>query len=246
MASFGDMTIEELKDYISSVSDNPIDVEEAEEFGDIIDDLDEEEKKTKLRALPFSRYFGEMNLTRDQIQARLELASLLKEVIATTTALIAIQQQFGQYGELMATNQLASEYARVAQDFLSSGDAEWLSRYTQQYATDYVKATFQHGNDKWFTSDDRATFNAENEANTILNHGEFTNAQSRGYYHKQWLTMEDSRVRDTHRAIDRQIIPIDDFFRVGDASMLYPKDVDNASDFPEEYVNCRCSIKYLP
>lgn len=56
-----------------------------------------------------------------------------------------------------------------------------------------------------------------------------------GFTHKAWETMDDDRVRDSHRQCEAQgSIPIDDKFHNG---LQYPGDPEGG---PEETVNCRC------
>lgn len=241
-----DYSIDELKNYISSGSDNFTDLDEAEEIQEYIDHNRNGEKKEKKRSLPFDLYFGEMDLTDLQKKDRKEFAEKMQEIVLTILTLIEIQEQMGEVNELMTVNQLSGDYQRLAVDYLDSDDYDWVSEYSQQYAKDFVDTTIENWNDEWYRSQDRATYNAENEANTILNRKDFTEAKKRGFFHKEWVTMRDKRVRETHQEVDGEVIPIDDFFQVGEAQMLYPKDIANAVDYPEEYVNCRCSIVYRP
>src|SRR5699024_4904213 len=60
-----------------------------------------------------------------------------------------------------------------------------------------------------------------------------------GYTHKRWMTRYDSRVRDTHRAADRQTVFLDEAFTVGGSSLQYPG--DPMGDF-DEIIGCRCVI----
>ena len=89
-------------------------------------------------------------------------------------------------------------------------------------------------------------FIAENEANTMYEDEDYILALKEGMTRKKWVTIQDRRVRDTHREVEGVTIPIDEFFQVGNAQMLYPKDVINGGGYPEEIVNCRCSCIYLP
>ena len=97
--------------------------------------------------------------------------------------------------------------------------------------------------DSWYLSQDRITYNAENEANTVMNYKDYTEARGTKKY-KTWYTEMDDRVRPTHVPLEGETVPIDDLFVVGAALMRYPKDVEYAADHPEEIVGCRCSIEY--
>lgn len=64
--------------------------------------------------------------------------------------------------------------------------------------------------------------------------------RNEGYTHKRWATRYDSRVRDTHAAVDRVTIPLEETFLVGGCSMRYPAD-PMASNVGEA-INCRCVL----
>ncbi len=98
--------------------------------------------------------------------------------------------------------------------------------------------------DSWYVSIDRAKFNAENEANTVLNKADYNRAVNAGYIRKRWLTMADEKVRATHREVNGVTIPIDGVFVVGDSLFDFPKSL-KYNPSPDEYVNCRCGIMYL-
>jgi SPP1 gp7 family putative phage head morphogenesis protein len=57
---------------------------------------------------------------------------------------------------------------------------------------------------------------------------------------KQWITTLDGRTRATHAQAHGQIVGIDEYFKVGDALLMFPGDI---CDKPEEVINCRCTIK---
>ena len=98
--------------------------------------------------------------------------------------------------------------------------------------------------DSWYVSLDRAKFNAENEANTVLNRSDYLKAKEAGYKRKRWLTEHDDRVRPTHQEVEGVTIPIDQLYLVGDSLMAYPHDASHGAS-PSELVNCRCAAEYL-
>lgn len=60
---------------------------------------------------------------------------------------------------------------------------------------------------------------------------------------KQWNTQRDSKVRRTtfHTLIDRQVVPINEPFRVGDTQAQFPAD---SSLPPFDRYNCRCYLTF--
>ena len=62
---------------------------------------------------------------------------------------------------------------------------------------------------------------------------------------KEWETVGDDNVRDTHRETERGgAIPVNQPFVVGNSLMMYPSDDSLGADF-KEIVGCRCSAVYL-
>lgn len=56
---------------------------------------------------------------------------------------------------------------------------------------------------------------------------------------KVWLSMDDDRVRHTHKIADGQAVALDEAFSVGGESMDFPGDM---SASVEEWMNCRCLL----
>ena len=61
----------------------------------------------------------------------------------------------------------------------------------------------------------------------------------RGAKFKTWVTKRDDRVRLTHQDAEGQTVPIDEYFRVGNESLMYPGEHGKAI---AEIANCRCII----
>lgn len=58
---------------------------------------------------------------------------------------------------------------------------------------------------------------------------------------KTWLTAGDDRVRDTHRPLDGDTIPVDEKF---DNGLRHPRDIK--SNDASEVINCRCTLLLIP
>lgn len=56
---------------------------------------------------------------------------------------------------------------------------------------------------------------------------------------KEWVATNDTRVRDTHEAADRQRVPLNQPFSVGNTFLMFPGDPAGLAD---EVCNCRCSL----
>ncbi len=78
-------------------------------------------------------------------------------------------------------------------------------------------------------------------------HGAMVNASGAaaddlGATTKEWVAIEDSRTRETHRQADGQTVPINGKFRVGAAALRHPG--DQSAGHPEETINCRCAMAF--
>lgn len=200
--------------------------------------------------MPYSKYFGEMPITETQKRERTEAAKKLQSTLEEVFLLIK-EAQRGVLQGFDALNVIGTAYSMIRDGYIDTmpddlADTEFASIYVNQFANDTVRTTYDHIDDEYYTSEDRAMFIAENEANTMYEDEDFILAIKEGKTRKRWVTMQDRRVRDTHREVEGVTIPINEFFQVGDALMLYPKDVINGGGNPEEIVNCRCSCIYLP
>lgn len=197
-----------------------------------------EERK---RSEPYETYFGDMYLTEEQIEDRKEVANRMEEPLRDFLLLIMIG---------LATGVVLYEEAReeLLQNLIAQNIAE--VEYLETLTADITDSTRRHPNDDWYFSEDRVIFISENEANTIMNGTEFQEARNRGMTRKQWIGIGDKRERDTHFILNDRVIPIDDYFTIGEAKGLHAKDMwskyTTLPEHPEETVNCRCSVLYLP
>ncbi len=197
------------------------------------------DKLNILRSMDYETYFGEMQLSKEQIEERIRLARELEDLFVYCFAYIGISFDYEKalmdlqpkYRSLLIAYGLDEETANFF--------ADWLPK-------EMIEATKRHEDDPWYLSYDRAAYNAEDQSNTILNKKDFLQAVSDGYSYKEWITILDGRERTTHMIADGTKIPITDFFEVGSALLFYPKDVvyGNGAEHPEEIVNCRCSVLY--
>ena len=218
------------------------------------------------RSKSYREYFGEMRITQEQVKRRTALAEDIEEaMIAFFDSLITAER----YGMLpVMANSIADEYkqryieaARMhgiadgpvlahADDYVdgvrenTTEAIKRLSRAEQRPSagsdgdeTDAITAIM------WYLSEDRAILNGEDQANYILDHTELVEAIEAGYTRKEWLSMRDRKVRDTHREVDGTVIPIDEPFDVGGYLMMTPKD-DSLGAPDEEIAGCRCSLRF--
>lgn len=203
----------------------------------IFDEINVLEQESTQRSVPYSQYFGEMELSDDEKEKREELARQFESIFLVTFALIKIMQ----YTEEYMTDYLNRYYLETISNFSEPDD--YLKNYSAEMSQNIVNTTFQNIDDKYFTSADRAMFIAENEANTDINYLEYIKAINDSKTKKKWIDMKDKRERKTHLNVGGTILPIEQPFRVGESLMLFPKDFSLDAE-AKEIVNCRCSVKY--
>lgn len=189
------------------------------------------------------RYFGDMDLTDSQIEERLRFTDDAYEAILDSMYEIDTYKEFGAIDYDAIRRRLDDRMAAVIAGYVVLD--EYLRQYCSDYAENFIDATQRNIDKEWYLSEDRALFNAENSANDTINYKDYKRAIESGFTHKKWVTERDNKVRETHRLVKKQAIPIRDYFVVGNTLMRFPKDYDLAYDSPEELVNCRCVVKYL-
>ena len=222
------------------------------------------------RSIPYREYYGDMDLTKEQKARRENLAFILEDVLAIWFILVEQRYETDTLNAARDKQQLTYMiYDAIEGKSYFANEAE-QDRYIKNFVKTTYDTTIEHLEDEdedvilkegiteaksvddvepYWTSEDRAKFIAENEANTLINTAEYTEAKAQGYTHKIWMSYGDERVRATHQIVDGAKVPIGVYFDVGAARMLYPKDVTSelstGSEHPEEVISCRCTIKYV-
>lgn len=196
----------------------------------------------EVRSIPYKEYFGSMSLTEKQKKDRIAFAERLEDELLLIFALFGTFNDYSVTNDNLIIEQLKDAYLTVSASFGVPQD-DYILELSELFAVGFVDTTRKHIQEEWYTSEDRAVYNAENESNTVLNYKDFSDAK-KNHRFKTWITENDNRVRATHIPLEGETIPIDDLFVVGDALMRFPKDIEYAADYPDEIVGCRCSIKY--
>lgn len=191
-----------------------------------------------------SEFFDEMDLSPVEKEKRKDFAESMKDIMLFIFALFSVMKQYGYTHKEFAIAQLQSKYWGISTKYFDGGSKK-VREYIDRFSNEIINTTIAHIDEEYFLSDNRAAIIAANEANTILGYSEIQKKIEQGYTRKQWITEKDKKVRKTHRAVDNIIIPIEDYFLVGNSLMLYPHDNISFEVEPNEVINCRCTIKYL-
>lgn len=193
------------------------------------------------RAIPYDRYFGEMILSEKQKQERIDLAKAFEDMMLYLFSLIDTARQYNIDKQFIVDSVKYRYLSILGTVVVIDG---YLTEYINQFAIQTVDTTQDNIEDEWYLSSDRTEYIAENEANTSLNYSDYASAIKAGKTRKRWRTMEDTKVRRTHRELNNKTIPIDGIFLVGNSEMRFAKDTSLGAS-AKEIVNCRCSTEYL-
>lgn len=192
--------------------------------------------------MPYERYFGEMELTDEEIQRRIELAKRFEDEFLFVLALLFTMQQQNNINWDRARQEYEDRYIRALSGYVVI--TPYIQNYVRSMSYNIMESTKNHQDNIYYYSADRATFMSENESNFARSYQVNEDAIGSGATRKKWITMRDKKVRETHREVDGQIKSINDLFVVGGALMSYPRDYSLGAS-AEEVVSCRCSIKYF-
>lgn len=194
------------------------------------------------RSEPFEQYFGDMDLTEEEKEKRIEVAEGLDDLMLFIFALISIMRENNAVDKDYIALQINSRYMTILQGYM--GIDKYLEDYIRQFSNTFIQTTFDSIDDSWYLSTDRARFIAENESNNTCSYDEYTQAVKDGKTRKEWITMRDRKVRHSHREIDGKVLKISEQFVVGDSLMNFPRD-ETFSPSAEQVISCRCTVKYF-
>lgn len=195
-----------------------------------------------IRSEPFEQYFGDMDLTEEEKEKRIEVAKDLDDLMLFIFALIAIMRESNSIDKDYIALQINNRYVEILQRYMGVDD--YLEDYIRQFSNTFIQTTFDSIDDEWYMSADRSRFIAENESNNVCSYDEYAQAIKDGKTRKEWITMRDRKVRHSHREIDGKVLKISEQFVVGDSLMNFPRD-ETFSPSAGQVISCRCSIKYF-
>ena len=181
--------------------------------------------------LTIPQFFHGLGLPRDKERERVDLAREIESVMLFIFAYMAS-------GGANPAGLLAEKYSEVVRKYIEIDIT--LDLYIRWMSEQIVNADVD---DEYKLSDERAMVIGENEAHSVMNYEEYSEAVRTGKTTKVWMTQMDNRVRGTHRLALGQEVPINEPFKVGDSLLMYPRDYSLGAS-PEEIVNCRCWATY--
>lgn len=183
------------------------------------------------------KYFSEMELPQEEIDARIEMAEKFLDVFKRAFTIVKAEKTIDEgFDEDFLTEFLGKEYA----DILFDLDVLDIAK---MHILSIIETTYSQVTQEYYTSDKRAMNLALDETNAYSNFQYDVKMRSLGYKKKVWCTMCDAKVRPTHIMADGQEKLIGEPFIVGGYEMLFPMDGSLGAS-AEEIINCRCVAKY--
>lgn len=188
--------------------------------------------------IDYEEYFGEMELSDEEKEKRVELAKKF-EVLFLFFLLSYSENRNANYESM-----IYEKYAVIALEFLKQKNLpSYIDDYARKLANNVVKTTVNHDGEEFYISKERGVLISANEANTLGNYNQQIQAIKSGMRYKTWITEKDRKVRHTHRTVNEKKISIFESFEVGDSLMMFPKDASLGASI-EEVAGCRCVAKY--
>ena len=193
-------------------------------------------------SMPYEQYFGEMEITDDQKKKRIQAAEEIEDIMFFLYELVSLMTDYRYISPEFIKQKVYKKYINVLEKH--GNPDKYIEEYAKEFSDMVVDTTIKHSGEEFYRSEDRAMLVAENEANSAINYFEYKEAVAGGKKRKQWITQRDDRVRDTHKEVNGETIPIDNAFIVGDSLMAFPKDTSYGASI-NEIAGCRCTIKYF-
>lgn len=199
-------------------------------------------KIDELNIVSYEKYFGEMEISDKEKKDREKLAEDFETIFLMLFAMAVQDEENAE----SCYQYIDDRYCQIATKYMGAKETPaYISEYAAQITKSIVDTTIENIDSEYYLSKNRAMLLAANEANSVGNYREQVQAVKNGYRFKVWRTMKDNRVRHTHVRLDEKKIGIFEHFNVGEAEMMFPRDTSLGADaFPEEIINCRCSLRY--
>jgi len=171
-----------------------------------------------------------LSVTRQQVKARMPMGF--------SERIIELMRQYYQL-DLLNEAEMITDYTReVIRKVLSDASLSGASINEQ------VRALESNSE----LSGMRARRISRTETVSAANTAGLIQAKESGFAkNKIWLSVDDKRVRHSHRNVDNVTIGIDEFFNVGGATMQNPgarKQQTGLPVPPSQTVNCRCTLAF--
>ena len=189
----------------------------------------------------YEEYFDVMGITKDMKTERVLLAMALEDEFIEILSWIQYKKERGEQFFLESMSMFEKAFLAVA--LTRIGMTEELRATAKNFAEDVALSTFNHQDEDYYLSIDRAINMAGTEANAIDCYAEFAEALERGETRKTWHSLLDGRERKWHHDADGQTVPIREPFEILGELLMYPLDTSLGAT-ADNIANCRCYMTF--
>ena len=116
------------------------------------------------RSMSFERFFGEMELSDEEIQQRIELAEKLEDGFLFVLALLFTMQQYNAVNWERARQEYENRYLSALAGYVTI--TPYIRQYVRDMSYDIMDSTKKQQSEYYYYSPDRGKSMAECEANT--------------------------------------------------------------------------------
>ena len=189
----------------------------------------------------YEEYFDVMGITKDMKTERVLLAMALEDEFIEILSWIQYKKERGELFFLESMSMFEKAFLAVA--LTRIGMTEELRATAKNFAEDVALSTYNHQDEDYYLSIDRAINMAGTEANAIDCYAEFAEALERGETRKTWHSLLDRRERKWHHDADGQTVPILEPFEILGELLMYPLDTSLGAT-ADNIANCRCYMTF--
>lgn len=188
----------------------------------------------------YEEYFGEMGIPKDAKTDRVLMAMALEDGFLDVFAWIQMKKDRGEQFFLDSISLFEKAFLLAA---LTRVDDDNIRQTANDFANGVALSTYNHQDEDYFLSGERAINMAATEANAINCYGELSDAQRAGKTLKKWNTIIDGREREWHEEVNGTSLPLAEPFEVGGQLLMYPLDTSLGAG-ADNIANCRCWLTF--
>ena len=189
----------------------------------------------------YEEYFGEMGVSAEAKKDRVLIAMALEDGFLDVLAWIQVKKDHGEpffYDSISLFEKafLLAALTRVPDD-------QDIRATANDFAEAVALSTYNHQDDDYYLSGERAINMAATESNAINCFGELGDAIKAGMTVKKWNTIIDGREREWHEEVNGTTQLISEPFVVGGELLMYPLDTSLGAG-ADNIANCRCWLTF--
>lgn len=188
----------------------------------------------------YEEWFDEMGISKDAKTDRVLVAMALEDGFMDVLAWIQLKKDRGEPFFWDSIGLFEKAFLVAA---LTRVDDEAIRQTASEFAEDVALSTYNHQDEEYFLSADRAINMAATESNAINVYGELDDARKAGKSRKKWNTIIDGREREWHEEANGTELPLDEPFEINGELLMYPLDTSLGAG-ADNIANCRCWLTY--